>query len=88
MAVYIDLKVCCLVGKGWSLIKAFDVQKDGWQANANLCEHSEGSGEEVSKRVAQETANIGNTHFMSKHTYSSEKFSTVLQDAFTILNNK
>ena len=30
---------------------------------------------------------IYNTNFTSEHTYSFEKFSTVLQDAFSILNN-
>ena len=32
------------------------------------------------------TAKIDNDNFKSKHTYSFEKFLTVLQDSFTILN--
>ena len=48
--------------------------------------HYEGDGE-VNKRVTWATANIANAHYTSEHTYSFEKFSTVLQEAFTILND-
>ena len=86
MDVFTNLKACCLDDEGWSWIKFFDAQEDGRQTTANLREHYEGAGE-VNKRVAWEMENIDNSHFASKHTYSFEKISTVLQDAFTILNN-
>ena len=50
MAVYTKLKAFFLDGKGWSWIKAFDVQKYDWQATEKLREHYEGEGE-VNKRV-------------------------------------
>ena len=61
------------------------LQKDFQQGTVNLHENYEGAVE-VNKSVAWGTANIDNTHFKSKHKYSFEKFSTVLQHAFTILN--
>ena len=85
MTVYTDLKACLLDGKGWSFIKAFDMQKYIQQATVNLSEHYEVDGE-VNKLVAWVTSNIENCHFMSKHTYSFEKFLTLLQYYFTILN--
>ena len=62
------------------------MQKDGLKATSNLCENYEGAGE-FNKRVAWATAKIDNTHFKNEHTYSFDKFSTVLQDNFTILNS-
>jgi hypothetical protein len=86
MTVYAELKACCLDGEGWAWIKAYDRNKDGREATANLRAHYEGDGE-VNKRVAWATANIANAHYTSEHTYSFERFSTVLQEAFTILND-
>ena len=80
------LKACLLDEKGWSWNKSYDAQEYVRRATANLHEHYEGAGE-VNKRVVWATENIENAHSMSKHTYSFEKFSTVLQDDFTILNN-
>ena len=86
MTVYANLKACCLDVEGWSWIKVFHVQKDGQQATANLRDHCEGDSE-VNKHVTLVTENIDNTHFTSEHTYSFDKLSAMLQDAFTILNN-
>ena len=62
------------------------MQKDGRHYTENLRGNYESDGE-FNKRVACATSNIDNDGFMSKHTYSIEKFSTELQHAFTILNN-
>ena len=86
MAVYTNVKACCLYVKGRSWIKLYNAQKDGQQATANLCENYEGAGE-VNNCFVWVMANIDNTQFTTKHTYLFEKLSTVLQDAFTILNN-
>ena len=50
-----------------------------------MCYHYYGASE-VNKCVTWATAKIDNTQFTIDHTYSFEKFSTVLQYAFTILN--
>ena len=63
----------------------YGAQKDGQQSTGKLSEHYEGAGE-VNKRVAWTLANIENNHFTSEHTYSFENLSTVLKDAFTILD--
>ena len=44
MAVYTDIKACCLYCKVWLWIKAFDAQKDGLQATTNLRRYYEGDG--------------------------------------------
>ena len=85
MTVYAELKACCLDSNGWAWIKQYDRMKNGREATANLRAHYEGDGE-VNKRVAWATANIANAHYSSEHTFSFERFSTVLQEAFTILN--
>jgi hypothetical protein len=85
MTVYAELKACCLDSDGWAWIKQYDRMKNGREATANLRAHYEGDGE-VNKRVAWATANIPNAHYSSEHTFSFERFSTVLQEAFTILN--
>ena len=86
MAVYTNIKACCLDGEGWLWIKYFNSQEDGQHTTTNLREHYEGAGE-VNKRVAWATANMDNAHSTSENTNLFEKFSTVLQDCFTILNN-
>ena len=73
-------------GEGWLWIKAYNAQKDGKHATANLSEHYEVSGK-FNEHVAWATANIDNAHFTSDHMYSFEKSSTVSQYTFTILNN-
>jgi hypothetical protein len=72
MTIYTELKACCLDGEGWSWIKAYGAHK----------------------RVAWLTANVVYTSkhaysfvYTSEHAYSFESFSTVMKDAFTILNN-
>ena len=85
MAVYTELKSCWLDGKGWSWIKAYDAKNYGQQATVDLREHYKSYGE-VNNRVVLATAKIDNENFKSKHIYSFEKFLTVLQDYFTILN--
>ena len=86
MTVYAKLKACCVDGDGWAWIKQYDRQKNGREVTANRRAHYECDGE-VDKRVAWATANIMNAHYTSEHTFSFERFSTVLQDAFTILND-
>ena len=51
MTVYAELKACCLDGDDWAWIKAYDANKNGREATANLRAHYEGDGE-VNKRVA------------------------------------
>ena len=85
MTVYAELKACCLESDAWTWIKAFDNAKDGRLATQSLRTHYEGEGE-VNKRTTWANANIDNAHYTSEHTYSFEKFSTTLQEAFTILN--
>ena len=41
MTVNTKLKACCLDGEGWLWIKAYNAQKDGKHATANLSEHYE-----------------------------------------------
>jgi hypothetical protein len=52
----------------------------------SLRAHYEGVGES-NKRIAWATAAIENVHYRNEHTYSFEKFSTGLFEAFTVLNN-
>ena len=73
MDVYTKLKAYCLNGKELSWIKAFDSQKDVRHNTENLQDNYEGA-DEVNTHVAWVTAKIENDHFMSKHTYSFEKF--------------
>ena len=51
ITVYTKLKDCCLDGKGWEWIKAYDAQKDVQHSTAKLREHYEGVSE-FNKRVA------------------------------------
>ena len=86
MAVYTEVKSCCLDSEGWSWIKVYNLQKYGQQATANLCEHY-GGASELNKALAWETSNVDNSHFTNEHTYWFENFSTILQYSFIILNN-
>ena len=86
MNVYTDPKACCLDGEGCSCIKSFGAQKYVQQYTSSLCYHYKGDGE-VNEFVAWSKENIDNNHFTSEHTYSFDTFSTLLQDASTILNN-
>ena len=61
------------------------MQKDGRHYTENLRGNCESDGE-FNKRVACATSNIDNDDFMSKHTYSFETLSSVLQYYFIILN--
>ena len=68
MAVYNELKAYCLDGQVWSLNKAYDTQKDGQQATANIHNQYEGNSE-VNMCVAWATANIYNTNFIMEQIY-------------------
>ena len=51
----------------------------------SLIEHYGGAGEE-NKRVARASAAITNSHYKSESTFSFEKFSTTIHEAYTVLN--
>ena len=51
----------------------------------SLREHYKDAGE-ANKRVAWASAAIENSHYKSKHTFSFEKFSTKIHEAYTVLN--
>ena len=85
MSVYGKLKACGLDSKGWAWIKQFDSKKYGRLTMVSLREHYKGAGE-ANKRVAWASAAIENSHYKSKHTFSFEKFSTKIHEAYTVLN--
>ena len=84
--VYQLLKGLFIDTEGWSWMSKWDRTQDGRRAWQDACAHYDGPGE-TQKRIVQARANISELFYKSESSFSFEKFSTRLREAYAIMED-
>jgi hypothetical protein len=84
--VYQLLKGLMVDTDGWTWMQQFDRAQDGRRAWQALCAHYDGPGE-TQKRIMQARASISELYYKSEASFSFEKFTTKLREAYAVMED-